>query len=298
MLCDEIRRLLPCDRVQIWRGDLRQMAMHSVIDSGFPPEHAAALPALIVPMADLRLVQEGFLDEDLRGSARPTSSPARAAPCRRSASAPRSSCCSSAGRASSARFICRGALEEAHVPSAEVVELIRMHASLGVDFLARTTDANALSQNLSDTATLLARIHDPDELLQAMAAKVAQAIGCDWAAVHLYDEALARDAARRDPRLNEPAVGVPGRAGVVEWMERQFAGSPEGVPRSPTSRALAKRIPAARGMRMSSCVSVLLRDETRLLGILTVGHRERRGRFARRQISLLKASRSTRRSRW
>jgi signal transduction histidine kinase len=155
-----------------------------------------------------------------------------------------------------------------------------MHAALGVDVLARTTDANELSQNLSDTATLLARIHDPDELLQAMAAKVAQAIGCDWAAVHLYDEASREMQRVAIHGSNEPAVGVPGRAGVVEWMERQFAGSPEGV--------LEISDVEAGEMRMSSCVSVPLRDESRLLGILTVGYRERRGRFARRQISLLK----------
>ena len=289
-LCDEVRRLLPCDRVQIWRGDLRQMAMHSVIDSGFPPEHAAAMPSLVVPMEDLRLVQEGFLDTKISVVPRVADLE------------PGDSRLMLPFGIGSAIFLLLergtrvlGALqlswcapEAAQAPSAEVVELIRMHAALGVDFLARTTDANELSQNLSDTATLLARIHDPDELLQAMAAKVAQAIGCDWAAVHLYDEASREMRRVAIHGSDEPAVSVPGRAGVVEWMERRFAGSPEGVLEISDVEALAKRIPAVRGMRMSSCVSVPLRDESRLLGILTVGYRERRGRFARRQISLLK----------
>jgi hypothetical protein len=61
-LCDEICRLLPCDRAQIWRGDLRQMAMHTVIAAGFPVQHASLLPALVVPMEDLRLVREGFIE--------------------------------------------------------------------------------------------------------------------------------------------------------------------------------------------------------------------------------------------
>jgi signal transduction histidine kinase len=85
----------------------------------------------------------------------------------------------------------------------------------------------------------------------------------------------------------EPAMSVPAPAAVVAWMEAQFAESPEGVLEISDIAALAEQIPAARGIRMASCVSVRLRDETRLLGILTVGYRERRGPFARRQMSLL-----------
>lgn len=289
-LCDEIRRLLPCDRVQIWRGDLRQMAMHSVIDSGFPPEHAAALPGLVVAMDSLRLVQEGFLETKI--AIVPRTIDLEAGEARLMVPFGIGSAIflllERGARALGALQLSWCAPDCARLPDPQIVDLIRMHAACGVDFLARTTDAIELSQNLSDTATLLARIHDPDELLQAMAAKVAQAIGCDWAAVHLYDEASREMRRVAIHGSDEPAVSVPAGAAVVDWMERQFAGSPEGVLEISDVEALAKRIPAARGIRMSSCVSVPLRDESRLLGILTVGYRERRGRFARRQISLLK----------
>lgn len=289
-LCDEIRLILPCDRVQIWRGDLRQMAMHSVIDSGFPPRDAALLPSLVVPMEGVRLLQEGFLETKVASVPRTD----ELEPDEARLMVPFG--------IGSAMFLllergerALGALqlswcEPARVPvlDTEIRELMRMHAAFGVDFLARTTDAIELSQNLSDTATLLARIHDPAELLQAMAAKVAQAIGCDWAAVHLYDEGLRQMRRVAIHGSDEPAVSVPAGAEVVDWMERQFAGSAEGVLEISDIAALARRIPAARGIRMSSCVSVPLRDDSRLLGILTVGYRERRGRFARRQILLLK----------
>jgi signal transduction histidine kinase len=287
-LCDEIRRLLPCDRVQIWRGDLRQMAMHSVIAAGFPPEHAADLPLQVVPIEALRLVREGFLESKV-------------------ALVPRADALDPDEARLMLPFGIRSALflllergthvlgalqlswcdpERAFVPDPIVVDLIRMHTALGVDFLARTTDATELSQNLSDTATLLARIHDPDELLQAMAAKVAHAIGCDWAAVHLYDESSRVMRRVAIHGSSEPGINVP--AGMVAWMEREFAASPEGVLEIPDTDALGATVPAARAIRMSSCVAVPLRDDTQLLGILSAGYRERRGRFARRQMSLLK----------
>lgn len=287
-LCDEIRRLLPCDRVQIWRGDLRQMAMHSVVAAGFPEAHAAVLPSQVVPIDDLRLVREGFLEQKL------------ALIPRADVLEPDEARLMVPFGIGSALFLLLerdthvlGALqlswcepERAFVPEQSIVDLIRMHTALGVDFLARTTDAIALSQNLSDTATLLARMHDPDELLQAMAAKVAHAIGCDWAAVHLYDESRGVMQRVAIHGSEEPAVAVP--AGVVAWMEREFAASSEGVLEISDTGALAARIPAVGTMRMSSCVTVPLRDDTRLLGILSAGYLERRGRFARRQMSLLK----------
>lgn len=289
-LCDEICRLLPCDRVQIWRGDLRQMAMHSVIDAGFPPVHAAEVSSLVVPMAELRMMRDGFLERKV------------ALVPRADALDPSEARLMTPFGIGSALFLLLergthvlGALhlswcepERAYVPDPVLVDLIRMHVALGVDFLARTTDALELSQNLSDTATLLARIHDPDELLQAMAGKVAQAIGCDWAAVHLYDEARVEMRRVAIHGSDAPAMSVSAPAQVVAWMERKFADSPEGVLEISDVDALAKRVPAAHGIRMASCVSVALRDESRLLGVLTVGYRERRGPFARRQISLLK----------
>ena len=289
-LCEEICRLLPCDRAQIWRGDLRQMAMHTVIAAGFPPEHAALLPALVVPMEDLRLVREGFVETKVALVERTDElDPGEARLMQPFGIGSAIFLLLERGtRVLGALQLSWCAPERAFAPDPAIVDLIRMHAGIGVDFLARTTDALELSQNLSDTATLLARIHDPDELLQAMAAKVAQAIGTDWSAVHLYDEASHRMRCVAIHGSRIPARDVPARPELIAWVEREFARSDEGVLEISDVAALAEHIPSARDVRLASCVSVPLRDAGTLLGILTVGYRERRGAFARRQISLLK----------
>ena len=150
------------------------------------------LAALVVPMDEVRLLSEAFLTEKV-------------------ALTPRTDVLGRSERALFEPFGIRAALflllergdrvlgamqlswcgdSHVDVPGAELLELVRLHAGVAVDFVARTDEALTLSQNLSDTATLLARIHDPDELLRAMAAKVAEAVGSDWASVHLFDERL------------------------------------------------------------------------------------------------------------
>lgn len=285
-VCEEIRRLLPCDSVQIWRGDVRQMSMHTVISAGFAGAAAEAVESLVVPMEDVRLLREGFLTDKV-------------------ALIPHTDDLAADERAMFLPFGVRSAVfvllergarvlgalqlswaepERAHVPEPAVLELIRMHAGLGVDFLARTDEALTLSQNLSDTATLLARIHDPDELLRAMAGKVAEAVGCDWASVHLLDESTGamRRAALYGFDATPPETQQ--RREAIAWIEEQLAASPDGVLEIPD----AGQLPEARRFEMSSCMSLPLRDQGRLVGLLTTGYRTRTGRFARRQISLAK----------
>lgn len=289
-LCDEVRALVGCDRVQVWRGDLRQMSIHTVISSGFPPAHAVALDTLLVPMDEMRLLRADFLTHkvaliertsDLQAAERALFEPY--------------------GIAAVLFLLLErgdhvlGALQLSWctdgppaLPPPDLTELVRLRVGLAVDFVARTDEAVALSQTLSDTATLLARIHDPDELLHAMARKVAEAVGCDWASVHLFDERsrqMRRAAMHGVVASSDDAEYSPA---TIEWMNEQIAASEEGVLEIPDVGLLAAIDPHVRQLGVSSYVSVPLLDEGRLVGSLSVGHRERTGRFARRQIMLAK----------
>ena len=290
LLCDEIRRLLPCDRVQVWRGDVRQMSMHTVVASGYPPEHEARVTGIVLPMGDIRLLREGFLTtkialvehvDDL-------------APDEADMFVPYG--------LGSALFLliergarALGALQlswcepgRAHVPEQPFLDLIRMHIALGVDFLARTDEALTLSQNLAETATLLARIHDPDELLQAMARKIAEAVGCEWAAVHLFDERSGEMRRAAFHGFSPPPAETRAPPTALDWMQQQFAASEDGVLEVADASLIDDGSLRTRSREVSSYFSLPLHDEGALVGILTVGYRERTGRFARRQISLAK----------
>lgn len=289
-LCREIRALVRCDRVQIWRGDVRQMSMHTVMSSGFPPAHAAQLAALVVPMDEVRLLSEGFLTEKV-------------------AFTPRTDVLGPSERALFEPFGIRAALflllergdrvlgamqlswcdvTPVDVPAPELLELVRLHAGVAVDFVARTDEAITLSQTLSDTATLLARIHDPDELLRAMAAKVAEAVGCDWASVHLFDERLRELRRVALHGFTQPPLETGHAPEAMAWMQEEIASSDDGVHEVPDVANAARVDQQAMRSGISSYVSVPLSDEGRLVGVLTIGYHERTGRFARRQISLAK----------
>jgi len=288
-LCDEIRSLVPCDRVQVWRGDLRQMSIHTLVSAGFPEAEIAAIDALVVPMDDIRLVGEGFLDAKVVFTART----ADLRPSERLLFQPFDI------RAALFLLLERGGRvlgalqlswceEEPPLPDADLLELIGMHVALAVDFLARTDEAITLSQNLSDTATLLARIHDPDELLRAVAAKVAEAVGTDWASVHLFDERSLRLRRVALHGFTEPPDEPQHPYASLQWMQEQIFASEEGVHEVPNVGAADRADPQAIASGVSSYVSVPLSDEGRLVGILAIGYHRRTGRFARRQISLAK----------
>jgi signal transduction histidine kinase len=286
-LCDEIRTLVGCDRVQVWRGDIRQMSIRTVISSGFSPEHAAALETLLVPMDEMRLLRAEFLTQKVALTPSVDELPAS----ERALFAPYG--------IHAAFFLLLergdhviGALQLSwcsrtppELPHPELTELVRLQTALAVDFVARTDEADALSQTLSDTATLLARIHDPDELLHAIVGKVAETLGCDWASVHLFDEGSRRMRRVAVHGFDAPPDDAEYSDETLEWMNAQIAASEDGVLEIPDVGLLE---PQMRQHGVSSYVSVPLLDEDRLVGSLSVGQRERTGRFARRQITLAK----------
>jgi hypothetical protein len=63
--------------------------------------------------------------------------------------------------------------------------------SLAVDAHART-DERSDGEHALETAMVLASIHDPDLLLETMAGRITEAMGCDLGAVHLLDETAPR----------------------------------------------------------------------------------------------------------
>ena len=73
-------------------------------------------------------------------------------------------------------------------PPRELVDVARTYVALAVDMHARTDETGQTASILSETAMLLASIHDPDVLLETMARRIADAIGCDVGAVFLVDD--------------------------------------------------------------------------------------------------------------
>lgn len=289
-VCETVRELLPCDRVQVWRGDVRQAAMRTMLSSGYPEAQARRLEEIAVPMRRVRVLDEGFLTDKVRLVTR--ADPAADA----------GSEMFDGFGIEAALFLllergdhmlgalqlswCGGA--DVRLPGSEILEAIRLHASLAVDFLARTDDALRLSTNLSETATLLASIHDPDVLLQAMAAKVAEAVGCDWASVHLLDgdgPELTRVALHG---FATPPIERFSSASALEWVAKAIAASDDGVLEVPDVRSVAELTPYVGAVEISSYLAVPLREDDRLVGMLTIGYRRYSGRFARRQIALAK----------
>jgi len=54
-VCHEIAALVGCDRVQIWRGDIRQRTMHAAIAVGYDAIDAERIRALRLPMQNMPL---------------------------------------------------------------------------------------------------------------------------------------------------------------------------------------------------------------------------------------------------
>jgi signal transduction histidine kinase len=288
-VCEAVRTLLPCDRVQIWRGDVRQMSIRTVASAGFPESDALRLEAMSVPMRELARLDQGFLAEKLAVVRTPADfgedGPTMFAPF----------------AIDSAIFLplergtrLIGALQLSwcggppRVPEAPIAELIRHHVSLGLDFVARTDDALRLSQTLTLTATLLARIHDPDELLQSMAARITEAVGCDWAAVFFVEregESLQRVALHG---FAEPPPLVDFAPDRMQWFRDRIASAEDGVVEIADVDSVPEFATYFEQADISSYVAVPLLDDDVLVGLLALGYRRFKGRFARRQISLAK----------
>jgi signal transduction histidine kinase len=290
-LCEVVRKRVPCDRVQVWRGDVRQMSMSSLISTGYPAGDAERLAALVVPMVGMPLAPD-FLERKylpLRevagiggyGTMLYDDFGIRAAAYLllerggRVLGAMQLSWCHTAAPA---------------FPSPEVAALIARYAGLAVDIHARSDEALQTASTLSATAMLLAQIHDPDALLEAIAAKITEAVGCDWGSVHLVDERgdVLRYAAGVGPETlldRFRPIDVP-----YAHVDASFAAVEDGVIEVTDARRHADtaRHLNGDGAGVASYLTLALRRESRLIGILTLGYGERTGPFARRQVTLAK----------
>ncbi len=288
-VCEVVHRRLPCDRVQVWRGDIRQMTMRSVVAAGYPEADARRLRDLIVPMVGMPLAPD-FLERKCLvleavqgmggyGEVLFDAFGVRAAAFlllergERVLGAMQLSWCETA---------------RPGAPPAPVTEIIRRYAALALDIHARTDEALQTAATLSETAILLSTIHDPEALLQAMAGKIAEALGCDWGAVHLVDDTteVLRYAAGMGPP--EAVASLRRMERARRLVEQTFAHADDGLIEVPDARAA----PALRAwgvdQAISSLLSLPLQREGALVGVLTLGYCQRAGRFSRRQVALAK----------
>lgn len=288
-VCREIAALVGCDRVQIWRGDLRQQTMYAQIAVGYDPIDAARVAALRVPISGMPLapdfVARKYLpvnhaaDLDHVGVLLFSDFGIKAAAFalvergERILGAMQLSWCDTA----MPRF-----------PEPADVDVIRLYAALAVDMYARTDEAMQTAASLSETAMLLASIHDPDALLETLARRIAESIGTDLGAVYLVDEdsGRLRFAAGFGPA--EPLESLRKVAGQPARFAALLATTEDDVVEFTDIRAMPElqSHPLAGGI--ASCLSVPLRRGDRLVGSLTLAYTERVGRFARRQIALAK----------
>lgn len=289
-VCDAVREMLPCDRVQIWRGDVRQMTMRTVVASGYPGEDASRLESLVAPMLNVSrahdfLATKCFFVPDANAEPDAFANVAFTA----------------FGLEAVGLFLLErgerpiGALQlswrrapEAHMPDAEIGEAIRRHASVGLDFLARTEDALGLAETLTQTAIVLGSLHDPEELLRATAATIAEAVGCDWATLHMAEEDELT--LRRVAQHGLPPAGELARAMKIdpETFAQALAALEDGVFEVPDVSQAPRYALRFGPTRPASYFSVPLMHGGQLVCVLTLGYHERTGRFARRQITLAK----------
>ena len=174
-------------------------------------------------------------------------------------------------------------------PAAPVAEVVRAYVGLAVDIHARTDEAVQTATTLSDTEMLLTTIHDPDELLDAMAAKITAAVGCDWGSVHLLDEVSGRfcytgGAGSVTVTSTEPRIGV-SHEEVAQALARFGEND---VIEIPDAAATEELQPYRARAEIASFVMLPLRRGDAFVGLVTLGYHHRKGRFARRQITLAK----------
>jgi signal transduction histidine kinase len=290
-LCEVVRLHVPCDRVEVWRGDVRQMSMFNLIAAGYPDGDAERVARLVVPMVGLPLAPE-FLERkyltlaEVSGAGRFATIPFDDFGIRAAAYV----LLERGGRVLGAMQLSWCDVGRPDFPSAAVCALIGRYGGLAVDIHARSEEALQTASTLSATAMLLAHIHDPDALLEAMAGRIAHAVGCDWGSVHLPDEraGVLRYAAGAGPEAlleRFRPIEIP-----LTTVEALIARAAEGVievadasQHTPTKRHLGEGTPG-----VSSYLTLALRRDRRLVGLLTLGYTERKGRFARRQVTLAK----------
>jgi signal transduction histidine kinase len=288
-VCEETRRLIGCDRVQIWRSDLRQLVMFTPIAIGYDPIDAARLLALRVPMNGMPLAPD-FLERKYL----PISHASdlgdtgdllfRAFGIRAAAFV----LLERADRILGALQLSWCDTPTPRFPERALVDVVRGHAALAVDMHARTDEALETAATLSETAMLLASIHDPAELLETMARKITEAVGCDWGAVALIEETTGRlrFAAGVGPAALLDAVRV--LEGDPQRFREVLAGCDDDVLEIADARAVPRLVAGGLAAQVSAFVNIPLRRGPHLIGLLALGYRERTGRLARRQLALAK----------
>ena len=288
-LCEVVRQQAHCDLVQVWRGDLRQMTMRTLISAGYDERAGRRLSALAVPLSGMPL-QADFVERkyiamagvhDVGGYG--------------------TVLFDSFGIQAAAFLLLErgdrvlGALQLSwcdtpapDFPVPEIAEVIRRYAGLAVDIHARSDEALQTAATLTDTAMLLASIHDPDELLETMARRIADAVGCEWGAVYLPDATtgMFRYAAGAGPA--EALAGFRRLHASEAAITAAFAQAEDDLAEVSDVRTVPELAPFELDGSISSFLSLPLRHDGRLAGVLTIGYRERTGRFARRQVALAK----------
>jgi signal transduction histidine kinase len=288
-VCRQIRTLAGCDRVQIWRGDIRQRTMHTPIAIGYDAADVARLLAAQLPMEGMPLAPDFLARKSIEISHADELDDVGGQMFR-----------DFGNRAAMLVLLERGerilgALQLSWVdtqtpkfPAAELVAVIGSYASLAIDIHARTDEALQTASTLSDTAMALASIHDPDELLATIARKIADATGCDLGIVYLVDEdtGLMRFAAGSGEP--EELAAMARATGQPDLFEQFLAAGEDDV----VEFADVRTDPRLRGFtitgRVASCVVIPLRRRGQITGALGLAYRERTGRFVRRQLALAK----------
>jgi signal transduction histidine kinase len=287
-VCCTIAELAGCDRVQVWRGDLRQRTMHVLIGVGYDAIDAERIRTLRIPMQDMPLAPD-FLERKVleishAGELTDWSTHLLAD---FGIQAAMYGLIERAERVLGALQLSWCDTPTPAFPARELVDVARTYVALAVDMHARTDEAGQTASILSETAMLLSSIHDPDVLLETMARRIADAIGCDVGAVFLVDDntGLFRFAAGVGPA--EPLATVRMTEGDPARFARLLAACEDDVVELSDIRAdsqLASRFGAA----AASALVVPLRRGEVLVGVLGLAHTTRTGRFARRQVALAK----------
>lgn len=273
--------LVPCDRVVVLRGEISQTAARVVASAGYPPADAARLE-------ELRVALDGFCAQA------PPIAPGRTELVADTAAlgVPGFGPAVFGVRAAAYLLLHRGervlgAMQLGWVEGPGrldpgLASLLEQYGGIALDFLARTDDAAALAERLLEVGAFLATLRRPDAVLAELPRRMQVALGCDFCVVFVEDGEVFRLAAEagltpaergRTRRLLVPrdfAIAEQNGDGVVEVPDLSQVLVP-GHDERPAPASL---------------LVVPLRRDTEVVGTLGFGYRERRGPFARRQVTL------------
>ena len=286
-VCEEIARITGCDRVQIWRGDLRQLSVHVQVAIGYDAIDTERLRGIQVPMQGLPLASD-FVE-------------------RKCLTISHADEIGGQGQLMFAEFGIRaaailliergdhvlGALQLSWVatptpefPARLDIEAVRTYAALAVDMYARTDEALQTVKTLSDTAMVLASIHDPEDLVATMARRIATALGCDAGAVFLVEEHTEQLRFAAGVGTDEALAAMQQVTEHPDHRSSLLSAGDDDVVECSDVRNDLRGLAQVTGI--ASYLSVPLWRQRRLAGALTLAYYERTGRFARRQVTLAK----------